>query len=426
MAGAGAAGRRPWFVDLRRRGLMIPALAALLALALIATALMAGGQINLPTFPAVVPPTPPPTSPVPTPPASPLATVAPSATPRTKTPGSGLLTLDGDVYLTDGDAGNRQKILDGDPWIDGRDNSGGWSGARWSGSGRYLAASRGDTTVVSRTDGTEKVRFDNGQFVWAPSGDRIYVGVDAGGRVEDLAAEKSWTIKPPAGSLFRDTPSFSPDGMHLVTQVCTACGSESDGPLDLWIFDIASGKHMILTHTPNDMEAWPVWSPDGKAIASWQQGCRPDANGDLVCGQDVYSVPADGGPELRITTDTLSATPIWSPDSRHLAFSIQSPIPDAANGTGGSGTAFVSLNDATSVPSEAPTRLVEPVNGVSNDPTAWSVDGQRIYVTRMVAVPQQDQQQPPTPLSEELWSYDLTGRDARSLAVGPGLGWDVH
>ncbi len=415
-----AAGRtraeQRWSTTLRRAS-MIPVLVGLLALALIAIALVAGGQIHLPQLPSAVTPTAAPTHPVATSPASPAATTAPSATPRTTTPGQGLLTLDGDVFLTDGDAGDRQKILDGDPWVDGQDNSSSWSGARWSGSGRYVAAALGDATVVSQTNGSEVRRFGGGWFVWAPSDDRLFIGVDAGGRVEDLATGKSWSIALPSGSGFSDPPAFSPDGTHLVAHVCTPCSSDTQGSVDLWVFDIASGKHTVLTHSPNDMEAWPTWSPDGKAIAFWRE-----LPGDCGCRSDVYSVAANGGPELRVTTDSLSAEPIWSPDSRHLAFSYYGGSIDAAPlGTGGRGTAFVTLPAATGLPSEAPTRVTEPVTGLDVSPVKWSVDQQRIYMIRNVAIPQG-----PTTSPQELWSYATTGGDPRTIAIGPGLSWDVR
>ena len=416
---AGRTSPRRWSVGLRR-GSMVPVLVALVGLALVAIALMAGGQIHLPQFPAVVTRTAEPTHPVATPLASPVATTAPSATPRTTTPGQGLLTIDGDVYLTDGDAGNRQKILDGEPWIDGRDNPGGWYGARWSGSGRYVAAALGDTTVVSRTDGTEVRRFDGGWFIWAPSDDRLFVGVDAGGRVEDLATGKSWSITPPPGSGFSDAPAFSPDGTHPVAHVCTPCSSDTQGSVDLWVYDIVSGSHIVLTHSPNLAEAWPVWSPDGKAIAFWRQLCGTEANGD-VCRMDVWSVAAAGGPELRITTDSVSSGPVWSPDSRHLAFSIQRSIEDAAMGTGGLGTAIVTVPDATSQPTEPPLRLFEPVDGLDVSPVRWSVDLQRLYMIRYIAIPQQATTGP-----QELWSYAATGGDPRTIAIGPGMNWDVR
>ena len=90
-------------------------------------------------------------------------------------------------------------------------------------------------------------------------------------------------------------------------------------------------------------------------------------------------------------------------------------------GTGGLGTAIVTLPDATSQPTEPPLRLFEPVDGLDVSPVRWSVDLQRLYMIRYIAIPQQATTGP-----QELWSYAATGGDPRTIAIGPGMNWDVR
>ncbi|MDE6287580.1 MAG: hypothetical protein K2M00_02205, partial [Muribaculaceae bacterium] len=60
--------------------------------------------------------------------------------------------------------------------------------------------------------------------------------------------------------------------------------------------------------------ATPLWlrdvkiSPDGSTIAFCYKG-------------DIYTVPAAGGNATRLTaTDDYEANPVWSPDSRSIAY----------------------------------------------------------------------------------------------------------
>src|SRR4051794_4582059 len=96
----------------------------------------------------------------------------------------------------------------------------------------------------------------------------------------------------------------------------------------------------------------PAYSPDGKKIAfvSLQDG-----------NQEIYVMDADGGNQVRRTTNPLPDTdPSWSPDGTKIVYSsLQAGNPDI----------YVMNADGTGTPQ----RLTEDA-GADTDP-AWSPDG---------------------------------------------------
>ena len=86
-------------------------------------------------------------------------------------------------------------------------------------------------------------------------------------------------------------PAISPDG---TTVVFSWRG-------DLWTVPSAGGEARLLTHH-GDYEAWPVWSPDSKTIAF-----ASDRHGQL----DVFTIPAQGGPETRLTFHSSGDRPVF-------------------------------------------------------------------------------------------------------------------
>jgi hypothetical protein len=101
----------------------------------------------------------------------------------------------------------------------------------------------------------------------------------------------------------------SPDGTTL------AISDQSQGRRQSLIYTlpIAGGTPKLIT--PTGPSYWHGWSPDGKTL--------------LFCGQrdnefDVYSVPAEGGPEKRLTTAKgLDDGPEFSPDGQSIYFNSE-------------------------------------------------------------------------------------------------------
>jgi hypothetical protein len=98
----------------------------------------------------------------------------------------------------------------------------------------------------------------------------------------------------------------SPDGTLL------AISDQSQGERKSLIYTlpIAGGTPKLVT--PKGPSYWHGWSPDGKTLAY----CA-EREGEF----DIYTIPAEGGPETRLTTaEGLDDGPEYSPDGRSIYF----------------------------------------------------------------------------------------------------------
>jgi hypothetical protein len=133
------------------------------------------------------------------------------------------------------------------------------------------------------------------------SGGRIYRIPVAGGKPE--------VIDTGFATRCNNDHGVSPDGSRLVIS------DQSQGQHSSLIYTlpITGGTPMLVT--PSGPSYWHGWSPDGKTLA--------------FCGQrqgkfDVYTIPADGGPETRLTTAKgLDDGPEYSPDGRYIYFNSE-------------------------------------------------------------------------------------------------------
>lgn len=90
----------------------------------------------------------------------------------------------------------------------------------------------------------------------------------------------------------------------------------------VFVYDVASGEKTQLTSGEFD-HGGPTWSPDGRWVAysSNRTGTRM-GDPDQSNNSDVFVVPADGGPERRLTTNAgPDSRPVFSPDGRWIAYS---------------------------------------------------------------------------------------------------------
>ena len=91
---------------------------------------------------------------------------------------------------------------------------------------------------------------------------------------------------------------------------------------DIWTVPVAGGDALRLTATP-DYEANPVWSPDSRKIAF---------AGDAAGNFDIYVVDAAGSAPQRLTFNSVSEIPeAFTPDGKRILFSaaIQDPAESA-------------------------------------------------------------------------------------------------
>jgi Tol biopolymer transport system component/tRNA A-37 threonylcarbamoyl transferase component Bud32 len=144
------------------------------------------------------------------------------------------------------------------------------------------------------------------EFSLSRRGDLAYVpGRSAGGRRTLVWMDRSGKSEPvplpPASYLY---PRLSPDGRYLAV--------ETEGPNhDVYVYDFARS---VLTKITTDGQSHnPVWTPDSKRLAfrSWQSG-----------GMTMWMMPADrSAPAVRLDPAGTRQSPVSvSPDGRYLTF----------------------------------------------------------------------------------------------------------
>jgi TolB protein len=102
---------------------------------------------------------------------------------------------------------------------------------------------------------------------------------------------------------------ISPDA----TQLAISDNSQEDHNSILYIVPIGGGTPRRITQ--KSPSYWHGWSPDGKTLAFVGQ-----RNGEF----DIYTIPAAGGEETRLTTATgLDDGPEYSPDGKYIYFNSE-------------------------------------------------------------------------------------------------------
>jgi Tol biopolymer transport system component len=113
-------------------------------------------------------------------------------------------------------------------------------------------------------------------------------------------------------------PSWSPDGRRLV------CSCEFGGELDLYIVDVTTKMRTRLTdYSGNEME--PSWSADGAHIVF-----SSNMDAETQSSFSIYTVGSDGTNLKRVTEGTEDREPVWSPDSKMIAFSSTKHVASVA------------------------------------------------------------------------------------------------
>jgi len=108
------------------------------------------------------------------------------------------------------------------------------------------------------------------------------------------------------GNTSVSAPRISPDGTKLAFQ------STRRNETDVVVMDLTTGRRSIVAGGPN-FQTFPVWSPDSKRLAF--------KTGQLDKGQCIGVVNADGTGMKLFTNDVgFCSTMSWSPDGKELAF----------------------------------------------------------------------------------------------------------
>src|SRR5215831_3633279 len=122
--------------------------------------------------------------------------------------------------------------------------------------------------------------------------------------------EQSLNLKSAAG------PRISPDGRFVAYQVQETNWTDNEFISQIWIAATSTGERYQLTYGKKSSSN-PVWSPDSKRIAfiSDRDGKR-----------QIYVISPTGGESVQMTKlETGVQSVEWSPDGRSLAYSAAEP-----------------------------------------------------------------------------------------------------
>jgi TolB protein len=174
-----------------------------------------------------------------------------------------------------------------------------------------IAISSIDRRVVYHAEG----RFEAPNW----SRDGSYFLFNRNGHIEKLSVAGGTPEIIDTGSANRlnNDHGISPDGTQMAfsdnsEETKSASGTPSHDSL-VYVMPIAGGAPKRLTRIGPSY--WHGWSPDGKTLAFVGQ-----RNGDF----DVYTIPASGGDETRLTTAKgLDDGPEYSPDGQYIYFNSE-------------------------------------------------------------------------------------------------------
>jgi TolB protein len=177
--------------------------------------------------------------------------------------------------------------------------------------GRPMLYSTLETQTISSTDRRVTHVFQgrieapnwlrDGQMLIYNSGGRIYKIPAAGGEPQ--------VIDTGFATRCNNDHGLSPDGSML------AISDQSQGSRKSLIYTLSVAGGTPTPITPTGPSYWHGWSPDGKTLAF----CG-ERNGEF----DIYTIPAAGGPETRLTTAKgLDDGPEYSPDGKYIYFNSE-------------------------------------------------------------------------------------------------------
>jgi dipeptidyl aminopeptidase/acylaminoacyl peptidase len=118
--------------------------------------------------------------------------------------------------------------------------------------------------------------------------------------------------------LWISNPQLSPDGSHVAFTRVNVDEKRTGYETSIWMVS-ASGSDAPIRLTNGKHDAQPRWSPDGTRIA-FIRGGEKDETGKPAPAQ-IALLPLSGGEARDITNLPKGAGgPVWSPDSKRIAF----------------------------------------------------------------------------------------------------------
>jgi dipeptidyl aminopeptidase/acylaminoacyl peptidase len=133
------------------------------------------------------------------------------------------------------------------------------------------------------------------------------------------AAKRAITEKDLFNFVWTADPQISPDGSRAVFTRVVTDEKHTGYETSIWMV-ATSGNEDPVRMTNGKHDAHPRWSPDGRRIAFVRGGEKDDSGKPRLPQIAILSL---AGGEARIITDLPKGTagPVWSPDSKRIAFS---------------------------------------------------------------------------------------------------------
>jgi Tol biopolymer transport system component len=244
----------------------------------------------------------------------------------------------GDIYVIGADGSGLRNLTNTSTTIGGgRETIPKWSpdGSRILFSKTTLLPPDGDVTAIDlytmSADGGVPVRLTAteselaaGGYDWSPNGAQIAFESVRGGSQGIYVVDASGgaaTKLSTAGDF--GAPNWSPDGSKIVFLSQPAFPE----PWQVWTMNSNGSGQAQRTNQPGDIKTAPSWSPDGGKIVYM--------NSTSAGSSDIWTINADGSGALNVTGNGAdNDSPVWSPDSRQIAFVV-------GLGTGGADAATV-------------------------------------------------------------------------------------
>jgi hypothetical protein len=188
----------------------------------------------------------------------------------------------------------------------------------------------------------------------ALGGQRLASTENGGLRIVENAQSKSIAVGRWVGGL-----AWSPDGARLAYVLVN-----EEAAVQLWVWDAATGAHLLLFEERQSTLGAPAWSPDGERLAF---AVYPSGS---ATGGDIWLVHADGTQAEPVArTPGSEDAPRWSPDGTSLAFRLDGDVWIAELG---SPDLQAALLDAAQAPAPLAAALRSPGEG-SADASAAAV-----------------------------------------------------
>ena len=205
----------------------------------------------------------------------------------------------------------------------------------WSPDDALVAIDDNESGVsIANGDGSARRVIGKGSFLaWSPDGGRFAIAVDEA--VEIRALDGTSLSRIPLGRDRQAFAAWSPDGRMLAIQRGFRFGHSNDGPDEIWLVDLSTGRQETIALPPGCLQL-----PSFSGSTDTPGGCdgvEPAAGYGLVWSADSrhlafallpigLSEPLVGVAIVDVKTGSVTrlddgGMPAWSPDGRHLMFS---------------------------------------------------------------------------------------------------------